>query len=45
MASLYALYKEPQKGIRTRLIREYAEANSLAVTAYQDYGWEEVPLR
>ena len=38
------LQAEPQKEIRTRLIREYAEANSLAVTAYQDYGWEEVPI-
>ena len=31
--------------IRTRLIRDYVEANRLAVTAYRDYGWDPVALR
>lgn len=31
--------------IRTRLIRDYVEANHLAVTAYRDYGWDPVELR
>ena len=31
--------------IRTRLIRDYVDANHLAVTAYQDYGWDPVELR
>ena len=35
----------PQQEIRTRFIREYAEANGLGVNAYQDYGWDPVPLK
>lgn len=31
--------------IRRRFIRDYVEANRLAVTAYQDYGWDPVALR
>ena len=31
--------------IRTRLIRDYVDANHLAVTAYRDYGWDPVELR
>ncbi len=31
--------------IRTRLIRDYVEANHLAVTAYRDYSWDPVELR
>ena len=31
--------------IRTRFIRDYAEANSLPVTCYQDYGWDPVMLK
>ena len=34
----------PQE-IRTRFIREYAEANGLDITAYQDYGWDPVALQ
>lgn len=33
-----------QAEIRTRLIREYAESNGLNISAYQDYGWDPVPL-
>ena len=33
-----------QAEIRTRLIREYVESNGLNISAYQDYGWEPVPL-
>ena len=36
---------EENREIRTRFIREYVEANSLGVTAYQDYGWDPVPLK
>lgn len=32
-------------GPRAHFIRQYAEANNLEVTAYQDYGWEPVPLK
>lgn len=38
------LLADPQKEIRTRFIRAYAEANDIGVTAYQDYGWDPVPL-
>ncbi len=31
--------------IRTRLIRDYVDANRLAVTAYRDYGWDPVELK
>ena len=34
-----------QQDIRTRFIREYVEANSIGVTAYQDYGWDPVQLQ
>jgi len=34
-----------QQDIRTRFIREYAEANNIGVTAYQDYGWDPIPLQ
>jgi len=36
---------DPQKEIRTRYIREYVEGNGLDITAYQDYGWNPVPLK
>ena len=39
------LMAEPQEEIRTRYIREYAEACGLAVTAYKAYGWDAVPLK
>ena len=35
---------EANREIRTRFIREYVSANSLPVTAYQDYGWDPVSL-
>lgn len=34
-----------QAEIRTRLIREYVESNGLNISAYQDYGWDPVPLK
>ena len=39
------LKAEANEEIRTRFIRDYVEANSLAVTAYRDYGWDPVPLK
>jgi len=38
------LSQAAQQETRTRMIREYVEANSLPITAYQDYGWDPVPL-
>ena len=35
---------EANQSIRTRFVKEYVEANSLNITAYQDYGWDPVPL-
>ena len=37
-------FEEPLKGIRTRFIRDYVNANGLDITAYQDYGWDAIPL-
>ncbi len=39
------LLEKSNQEIRTRFVRAYAEANGLAVTAYQDYGWDPVPLK
>lgn len=36
--------EEPGLSVRIRFIRDYVEANDLPITAYQDYGWPEVPL-
>ena len=36
---------EGNEAIRNRFIRDYAEANDLAVTAWQDFGWDPVPLQ
>ncbi|MBQ3705365.1 MAG: hypothetical protein II888_02815 [Clostridia bacterium] len=38
------LLAEPQQTIRTRLIRDYVEANHLGITAYHDFGWDPVDL-
>ena len=38
------LLSEENQAIRTRYIREYVEANSLAISSYQDYGWDPVSL-
>jgi len=38
------LGSEENQSIRTRFIKEYVETNSLNITAYQDYGWDPVPL-
>ena len=35
---------EYDETVRKEFIRMYAEANGLNVTAYQDYGWDPVPL-
>ncbi len=44
-AELEAKYlSTPYEDIRLRFIQDYAAANGLAVKAYQDYGWEPVPL-
>lgn len=32
------------RAIRTKFIKAYVEANGLEITAYQDYGWDPVPL-
>ncbi len=39
------LKEKANEEIRTRFIRDYVEANGLAVTAYRDYGWDPVPLK
>ncbi len=39
-----SVFEEPLKGIRTRFIRNYVNANGLDITAYQDYGWDAIPL-
>lgn len=36
--------KDPLMSVRTQLIREYVQANGLAIEAYADYGWEPVKL-
>ena len=36
--------EEPLKGVRTRFIQDYVNANGLDITAYQDYGWDAIPL-
>ena len=36
---------DENREIRIRFVRDYAEANHLAVTAYKDYGWDPVPLK
>lgn len=33
------------QAIRTRYIRAYVEANQLNITAYQDFGWDPIPLQ
>ena len=38
------LRSEANQAIRTRFIKAYVEANSLAVTAYWDTGWDPVAL-
>ena len=38
------LGSEANQSVRTRFIKEYVETNSLSITAYQDYGWDPVPL-
>ena len=38
------LSEEANQAIRTRLIRDYVEANNLIITSYQDYGWEPIEL-
>ena len=38
------LMSEANQEIRTRFIRAYVKANGLEITAYQDYGWDPVPL-
>lgn len=38
------VFEEPLKGIRTRFIRDYVNANGLDIAAYQDYGWDAIPL-
>ena len=35
---------EYDETVRKEFIRMYAEANGLSVTAYQDFGWDPVPL-
>ena len=35
---------EENQAVRTRFIKAYVEANSLNITAYQDFGWDPVPL-
>ena len=36
---------EENQAIRTRFIRAYAETANVQVNAYQDYGWDPVPLK
>ncbi len=36
--------EEPGLSVRIRFIRDYVQANGLAITSFQDYGWPEVPL-
>lgn len=44
-AELEELYfNAPYEETRLRFIRDYVAANGLDVEAYQDYGWEPVPL-
>ena len=31
--------------IRTQFIKAYVEGNDLEITAYQDYGWDPIPLK
>ena len=38
------LLSAENQAIRTRQIKAYVEANGLAITAYQDYGWDPVSL-
>ena len=38
------LKADANQEIRTRLIKAYVEANSLDITAYQDFGWDPVYL-
>lgn len=38
-------YDADVRPVRTRYIREYATANGLDIEAYQDYGWDAVPLK
>ena len=44
LLNLYLDSGDQLESVRTRLIRGYVEANSLNITAWQDYGWPEVPL-
>lgn len=41
----YFSYESQMEEVRLRFIRDYVEANGLNVTAYQDYGWDPVPLK
>ena len=36
--------EDPLLSVRRRFVRDYVEANGLNFTAYQDYGWDPVPL-
>lgn len=36
--------EEAAAEIRTKILSDYVKANGLAVTQYQDYGWDPVPL-
>ncbi len=38
------LGSEANGALRTEIIRAYVEANGLNIDAYQDYGWDPVPL-
>lgn len=38
------LGSEANQSIRTRFVKEYVETNNLSIAAYQDYGWDPVPL-
>ena len=36
--------EEGREKVRAQIIADYVSANGLAVTAYQDFGWDPVPL-
>ena len=44
LEAAYFTAHEQLKGVRTRFIREYVNANSLDIAAYQDFGWDAIPL-
>ena len=37
--------EKKEKQVRRNWIRNYVQANNLAVTAYKDYGWDPVSVR